>query len=117
MNALSAYFGVVDVGQSQRGETLLVSGAAGSVIGICGGPEKVEWLKESCGMPEVIDYKAQDVGEALETLCPDGVDVFFDNVGGTMLRDVVQRMRRQGELRFAGRSRRMTMQPTIRRWT
>jgi NADPH-dependent curcumin reductase CurA len=117
MNALTAYFGVVEVGQPQPGETLLVSGAAGSVgsiaaqigriggarvIGICGGQEKAQWLKDSCGVAEVIDYKAQDVGEALDALCPDGVDVFFDNVGGTMLRDVVLRMRRHGRIALCG---------------
>jgi NADPH-dependent curcumin reductase CurA len=117
MNALTAYFGIVEVGRPQPGETLLVSGAAGSVgsiaaqigriggarvIGICGGPDKVQWLQEACGIDEVIDYKAQDAGEALDALCPDGVDVFFDNVGGTMLRDVVDRMRRHGRIALCG---------------
>lgn len=117
MNALTAYFGVMEVGQPQPGETLLVSGAAGSVgsvaaqigrirgarvIGICGGADKVRWLKDSCGIAEVIDYKAQGVGEALDALCPGGVDVFFDNVGGTMLQDVVLRMRRHGRVALCG---------------
>jgi NADPH-dependent curcumin reductase CurA len=117
MNALTAYFGIVEVGQPQPGETLLVSGAAGSVgsiaaqigriggarvIGICGGAEKAAWLRDKGGIAEVIDYKAQDVGEALDALCPDGVDVFFDNVGGTMLRDVVARMRRHGRIALCG---------------
>lgn len=117
MNALTAFYGVEEVGQPQPGETLLVSGAAGSVgsiaaqigrirgarvIGICGGAEKAEWLKDSCGIAEVIDYKTADVGEALDALCPEGVDVFFDNVGGTMLRDVVARMRRRGRVALCG---------------
>jgi NADPH-dependent curcumin reductase CurA len=117
MNALTAYFGIIEVGQPQPGETLLVSGAAGSVgsiaaqigriggarvIGICGGSEKAQWLKDSCGIAEVIDYKAEGVGEALDALCPDGVDVFFDNVGGTMLGDVVARMRRHGRVALCG---------------
>ena len=117
MNALTAYFGVVEVGRPQPGETLLVSGAAGSVgsiaaqigrlrgarvIGICGGPEKVKWLQDTCGIAEVIDYKAQDVGQALDAMCPGGIDVFFDNVGGTMLRDVVARMRRHGRIALCG---------------
>lgn len=117
MNALTAYFGTVKVGKPQPGETLLVSGAAGSVgsiaaqigrirgarvIGICGGPEKAKWLRDSCGIAEVIDYKAQEVGDTLDALCPDGVDVFFDNVGGPMLRDVVQRMRRHGRIALCG---------------
>jgi NADPH-dependent curcumin reductase CurA len=117
INALTAYFGVVEVGRPQPGETLLVSGAAGSVgsvaaqigrirgarvIGICGGSDKVSWLKDSCGIAEVIDYKAQDVSEELDALCPDGVDVFFDNVGGTMLSDVVGRMKRHGRIALCG---------------
>jgi NADPH-dependent curcumin reductase CurA len=117
MNALTAYFGVIEVGQPTPGETLLVTGAAGSVgsiaaqigrirgarvIGICGGSDKTRWLQDSCGIAEVIDYKAQDVGVALDALCPDGVDVFFDNVGGTMLRDVVRRMRRHGRVALCG---------------
>lgn len=117
INALTAYFGVVEVGQPKPRETLLVSGAAGSVgsiaaqvgrirgarvIGICGGREKARWLEESCGIAEVIDYKAQDVGKALDALCPEGIDVFFDNVGGALLRDGVARMRRHGRIALCG---------------
>lgn len=117
MNALTAYFGLLDVGRPKPGEVLLVSGAAGSVgsvvaqigringarvIAICGGADKVSWLRESCGIDEVIDYKAEDVLARLDALCPDGIDVFFDNVGGTLLRDVVARMRRHGRIALCG---------------
>lgn len=117
MNALTAYFGVLDVGQPRPGEVLLVSGAAGSVgsvaaqigrivgarvVAICGGADKARWLREECRIADVIDYKAGDLPRQLDALCPDGVDVFFDNVGGTMLRDVVARMRRGGRVALCG---------------
>lgn len=117
MNALTAYFGVLDVAQPRAGEVLLVSGAAGSVgsiaaqigrivgarvVAICGGAEKAQWLRQECGIADVIDYKSQDVLAQLDALCPQGVDAFFDNVGGTLLRDVVARMRRGGHVALCG---------------
>jgi len=117
MNALTAYFGIMEVGRPRSGQTLLVSGAAGSVgsvaaqigriqgarvIGICGGSEKARWLRENCGIAEVIDYKAEDLLAQLDTLCPEGIDIFFDNVGGTLLRDVVTWMRRRGRIALCG---------------
>lgn len=117
MNALTAYFGVLEVGQPQPGETLLVSGAAGSVgsiaaqigriigarvVAICGGAEKASWLRDECRIAEAIDYKAEDVAARLDAVCPDGIDVFFDNVGGTLLRDVVARLKRGGRVALCG---------------
>jgi NADPH-dependent curcumin reductase CurA len=117
MNALTAYFGVLEVGQPRAGEVMLVSGAAGSVgsvaaqigrivdarvVAICGGEEKARWLRDDCGIADVIDYKSQDVLAQLDMLCPTGVDVFFDNVGGTLLRDVVARLRRGGRVALCG---------------
>ena len=117
MNALTAYFGMLEVAQPRAGEVLLVSGAAGSVgsvaaqigrivgaqvVAICGGAEKAQWLRQECGIAEVIDYKSQDVLAQLDVLCPTGVDVFFDNVGGTLLRDVVARLRRGGRVALCG---------------
>lgn len=117
MNALTAYFGLLEVGQPKAGETLLVSGAAGSVgsiaaqigrivgarvVAICGGAEKAQWLREACGIEHVIDYKAGALLPALDALCLEGVDVFFDNVGGTLLRDVVARLRRGGRVALCG---------------
>jgi NADPH-dependent curcumin reductase len=97
---LTAYFGMLDVGQAKEGENVVVSGAAGAVgsvagqigkiigcrvVGIAGGPEKCTWLTDELGFDASIDYKSQDVGTRLRETCPDGVDVFFDNVGGDIL--------------------------------
>jgi NADPH-dependent curcumin reductase CurA len=96
----TAYFGLLDLGNPQPGETVLVSGAAGAtgsvagqiarikgcrVVGIAGGPEKSAWLKEEARFDEVIDYKSEDVDQRIGELCPDKVDVYFDNVGGNIL--------------------------------
>jgi NADPH-dependent curcumin reductase CurA len=97
---ITAYFGLLEIGRPQAGETVVVSGAAGAtgsiaaqiaklqgsrVIGIAGSDEKCAWLLEECGLDAVIRYKAEDVGARLDELCPDGIDVFFDNVGGATL--------------------------------
>jgi len=96
----TAYFGMLDLGQPQAGQTVLVSGAAGAtgsvagqiarikgcrVIGIAGGPDKCRWLKEEARFDDVIDYKSENVDARIGELCPDRVDVFFDNVGGSIL--------------------------------
>jgi NADPH-dependent curcumin reductase CurA len=96
----TAYFGMLDLGKPEAGQTVLVSGAAGAtgsvagqiarikgcrVIGIAGGPEKCRWLKEEARFDDVIDYKSEDVDARIGELCPDRVDVFFDNVGGEIL--------------------------------
>lgn len=100
ITGLTAYFGLLDIGDPKPGETVLVSGAAGAtgsvvgqiakikgcrVVGIAGGAKKCAWLKEEGGFDDVIDYKSEDVGEAIQRTCPDRVDVFFDNVGGAIL--------------------------------
>lgn len=97
---LTAYWGMLDLGQPKKGETVLVSGAAGAtgsvagqiarikgcrVVGIAGGPEKCRWLKEVARFDAVIDYKSESVDQRIGELCPDKVDVFFDNVGGAIL--------------------------------
>jgi hypothetical protein len=96
----TAYFGMLDLGQPKPGETVLVSGAAGAtgsvagqiarikdarVVGIAGGPEKCSWLKDVARFDEVIDYKSENVDQRIGELCPNKVDVFFDNVGGDIL--------------------------------
>ena len=96
----TAYWGLLDLGQPQSGETVLVSGAAGAtgsvagqiarikgcrVVGIAGGPEKCAWLTEEARFDAAIDYKNDDVDARIGELCPDRVDVFFDNVGGDIL--------------------------------
>lgn len=97
LNPMTAYFGLLDVGQPRTQETLVVSGAAGStgstvcqigkiegltVVGIAGGKEKCDWLTNECGIDAAIDYKSEDVAARLAALCPQGINIFFDNVGG-----------------------------------
>ena len=100
VTGITAYWGLLDLGQPKQGETVLVSGAAGAtgsivgqiarikgcrVVGIAGGPEKCSWLKEVARFDDVIDYKNEDVNARIGDLCPNKVDVFFDNVGGGIL--------------------------------
>ena len=94
---LTAWFGMIDIGKPQAGETVVVSAAAGAVgsiaaqlaklrgarvIGIAGGKAKCDWLVEELGLDGAVDYKSEDVGAALDRLCPNGIDVNFENVGG-----------------------------------
>ncbi len=100
ITGLTAYFGVIGVGRPQAGQTMVVSAAAGAtgsiagqvarlvgcrVIGIAGGPEKCRWVKDVAGFDEAIDYRSEDVGGRLRELVPEGVELFFDNVGGDVL--------------------------------
>lgn len=99
ITGLTAYFGLLDVGHPDAGDTVLVSAAAGAVgsmacqiarlkgcrvVGIAGGQRKCNWLRDELGV-DAIDYKAEDVQARLAGICPDGVNVFFDNVGGEIL--------------------------------
>ncbi|MFL6712605.1 MAG: NADP-dependent oxidoreductase, partial [Sulfurifustis sp.] len=100
MPGMTAYFGLLDVGQPEPGETIVVSAAAGAVgsvvgqiakikgcrvIGIAGGVDKCRAAREEFGFDAVIDYKSEDVRKKLREHCPKGIDVFFDNVGGVIL--------------------------------
>jgi NADPH-dependent curcumin reductase len=100
MPGLTAYFGLLDVGQAKAGDTVVVSGAAGAVgmvvgqiakikgcrvVGIAGGPKKCAYVVKELGFDACIDYKAEDVKKALHQHCPQGVNVYFDNVGGEIL--------------------------------
>jgi len=104
---LTAYFGLFDVAKPKPGDTVVVSGAAGAVgqvtgqlakiagcrtVGIAGGPEKVAELTDLYGYDAGIDYKGEDVNAALKEACPRGVDVYFDNVGGTISETVFRRL-------------------------
>jgi NADPH-dependent curcumin reductase CurA len=100
ITGLTAYFGLLDLGEPREGDTVVVSGAVGAtgsvaaqiarikgcrVIGIAGGPEKTDWLLSEAGLDGAVDYKSEDVMRRLGELCPDGIDVYFDNVGGAIL--------------------------------
>lgn len=115
--SLTAYFGLLDVGRPQPGDTVLVSGAAGAtgsvvaqiarlkgcrVVGIAGGPEKCQWLLDACKVDGVIDYKNESLETRIAALCPDGVNVFFDNVGGDTLEAAIGHMADFGRLALCG---------------
>jgi len=100
ITGLTAYFGLLDLGRPEPGETVLVSGAAGAtgsvvaqiaklkgcrVVGIAGGPAKCALLTDDFGLAAAIDYKAEDVQARIAETCPDGVNIYFDNVGGPIL--------------------------------
>lgn len=116
MPGMTAYFGLLDVGQPKEGETVLVSAAAGAVgsvvgqiaklkgcrvVGIAGGPEKCEWVRE-LGFDTCIDYKGEDVAAALREHCPEGIDVYFDNVGGEILDAALARLARHARVVICG---------------
>jgi len=117
ITGLTAYFGMLDLGQPKAGETVVVSGAAGAtgsvagqiakikgcrVIGIAGGADKCAWLTKDAHFDAAIDYKAEDVGARLSELCPDGIDVFFDNVGGDILNEVLARIAQKARVVLCG---------------
>lgn len=107
MPGLTAYYGLLKVAGVNPGETVCVSGAAGAVgsavgqiarikgcraVGIAGGARKCAWVTDGLGFDAAIDYKGEDVSEALGSACPDGVDVYFDNVGGPVTDAVFQHL-------------------------
>jgi NADPH-dependent curcumin reductase CurA len=117
LSGLTAYFGLLDVGRLKEGDTVVVSGAAGAVgsvagqiaklkgahvIGIAGGEGKCRWLVDDLGFDAAIDYKAQDVRGALRESARDGVDVYFDNVGGEILDAVLTRLARGARVVICG---------------
>jgi NADPH-dependent curcumin reductase len=119
MPGMTGYFGLMDIGQPQAGETVVVSGAAGAVgqtvgqlakiqgcrvVGIAGGPAKCDWVVKELGFDACIDYKAAPgaVREGLKTHCPQGVDIYFDNVGGDILDTVLTRINRAARIIICG---------------
>ena len=105
VTGLTAHIGLLEIGQPQPGDTVVVSGAAGSVgsfvvqiaklqgfrvLAIAGGAAKCDWVTGELGADAAIDYKGEDVEARIGELCPDGVDVFFDNVGGEILDAVLE---------------------------
>jgi NADPH-dependent curcumin reductase len=117
MTGLTAYFGLLDTGKLKAGDTVVVSGAAGAVgsmagqiakikgcrvIGIAGGPEKCAWLTGELGFDAAIDYRAGNVRKALREHAARGVDVYFDNVGGEILDDVLACLARGARVVICG---------------
>ena len=114
---LTAYFGVLKVGAAKAGQTVVVSGAAGAtgssavqiariigcrVIGIAGGADKCRFVVEQLGADAAIDYRSENVAARLGDLCPDGIDVYFDNVGGDILDAALANLRRGARVVICG---------------
>ena len=117
MPGMTAYFGILEVGKIKEGDIVLVSGAAGAVgsivgqiaklkgctvIGIAGGQEKCDYLKNELGFDEAIDYKNENIYSALKKKCPKGVDVYFDNVGGIILDAALSKLRMHAKIVICG---------------
>jgi NADPH-dependent curcumin reductase CurA len=118
VTGMTAYFGVTDVGQIKEGDVVVVSGAAGAtgsaagqiakikgakkVVGIAGGPEKCAHIVDELGFDEAIDYKSENVAARLHDACPDGIDLYFDNVGGDHLVAALDAMRLEGRVALCG---------------
>ena len=117
LNSCTAYFGLLRVGQPKAGETVVVSAAASSVgsmvvqiakiagcrvIGIAGGRDKCDLVVKELGADAAIDYKHENVSARLKELCPKGVDVFFDNVGGDILNAVMDNIAVKGRVVVCG---------------
>jgi NADPH-dependent curcumin reductase CurA len=117
MPGMTAYFGLLDIGKPQQGETVVVSGAAGAVgsvvgqiakikgcrvVGIAGGREKCDYLVRNLGFDAAIDYKSEEVKKTLKQHCPKGVDVYFDNVGGDILDVVLTQLARHARIVICG---------------
>lgn len=114
LNGLTAYFGLLEIGQPRAGGTVVVSGAAGSVacqiakirgcrvVGVAGGAEKCRWLTDVAGIDAAIDYKVGDLESRLRESCPKGIDVFFDNVGGPVLEAALANLAERGRVVLCG---------------
>ena len=117
ITGLTAYFGLLEVGQAKAGDTVVVSGAAGATgmmvgqiakikgcraVGIAGGPEKCAYLTKDLGFDAAIDYKNEDVSQALRQHCPKGINVYFDNVGGDILDAALANLARFGRVVLCG---------------
>ncbi|HEX9392604.1 MAG TPA: NADP-dependent oxidoreductase [Usitatibacteraceae bacterium] len=117
MPGMTAYWGLLDVGQPKPGETVVVSGAAGAVgaivgqvarikgcrvVGIAGGRDKCDYVVKTLGFDACVDYKNEDVRKGLKAACPDGIDVYFDNVGGEILDIVLGQIRLKARIVICG---------------
>jgi NADPH-dependent curcumin reductase len=118
ITGMTAYFGLIDVGRVKEGDVVVVSGAAGAtgstvgqiakikgagkVIGIAGGPEKCGWIGEELGFDVTIDYKGEDVAARLREAAPEGIDLYFDNVGGEILDACLAQLALRGRVVLCG---------------
>jgi NADPH-dependent curcumin reductase CurA len=117
ITGLTAYFGLLEIGRPTSGETVLVSGAAGAtgsvagqiakikgcrVVGLAGSDEKCTMLTDDFGFDAAINYRTENVREAIGIACPDGVDIFFDNVGGDILEAAIDHLALHGRIVLCG---------------
>jgi NADPH-dependent curcumin reductase CurA len=117
MTGMTAYFGLLEIGRPEPGQTVVVSGAAGAVgsvagqiarikgchvVGIAGGAEKCKWIQDELGFDAAIDYKQGDLRKQLREHTPDRVDIYFDNVGGETLDEVLRRIARGARIVICG---------------
>ncbi len=117
ITGLTAYFGLLHIGQPKPGDTVLVSAAAGAVgtmagqiaklagcrvVGTAGGQDKCDWLMRDLGFDAAVDYKAGGVFRALKAVCPSGIDVYFDNTGGPVLDAALSLMNLRGRIVCCG---------------
>jgi NADPH-dependent curcumin reductase CurA len=117
MPGMTAYFGLLDIGNPQPGQTVVVSAASGAVgalvgqiarikgaraVGLAGGAEKCRYVTEELGFDACIDYKHDDIGKGLSKACPNGIDVYFDNVGGEILDLCLARLARRARVIICG---------------
>jgi NADPH-dependent curcumin reductase CurA len=117
ITGLTAYFGLIEVGRPKAGETVLVSAAAGAtgsvvvqlakalgcrVVGIAGSQEKLDFLRTDLGADAAVSHRSPTLREDLKAACPDGVDVYFDNVGGPLLSQALSRMNVHGRIACCG---------------
>ncbi|HEY3841838.1 MAG TPA: NADP-dependent oxidoreductase [Acidimicrobiales bacterium] len=118
VNGMTAYFGLLDVGALEEGDTVVISGAAGAtgsavgqiaklkgagkVVGLAGTDEKCRWIVDQLGFDEAINYKTEPVGPRLRAACPEGIDLYFDNVGGEILDTCLGLLARRGRVVLCG---------------
>jgi len=117
MVGLTSYFGLIDIGRPQEGETLVVSAAAGAVgsivgqigkikgmkvIGIVGSQAKADWITKDLGFDKAINYRTENLDEMLDQYCPNGIDIYYDNVGGKVLETVLLHLNKFGRIVCCG---------------
>lgn len=117
LTGLTAYFGLIECGAPKAGETLVVSAAAGAVgsivgqigkilgchvVGIAGSDDKCKWIVDELGFDAAINYKTENVGDRLKALCPNGVDVYFENVGGAITEAVLENLNNFSRIALCG---------------